>query len=95
MNDTDPQGPLVRIAPTRDTALTPHTFAEAVQFANMIAKSTLVPQEYRGKPENIFLALQLGAEIGLSPLQAVQNIAVINGRPTSGSPSSPSLAPWR
>lgn len=85
MNDTDPsitQGPLVRVAPTRDTALTPHTFAEAVEFANMIAKSTLVPPDFRGKPENILLAVQWGGEIGLSPLQAVQNIAVINGRPS-------------
>lgn len=85
MNDTDPsitQGPLVRVSPTRTTALTPHTFAEAVEFANMIAKSTLVPPDFRGKPENILLAIQWGGEIGLSPLQAVQNIAVINGRPS-------------
>ena len=84
MNDTDPPTAqsVVRIAPTRDTALTPHTFSEAVQFANLIAKSTMVPAEYRGKPENILLAVQWGGELGLSPLQALQNIAVINGKPS-------------
>ena len=28
------------------------------------------------------LAVQLGSEVGLRPMQALQNIAVINGRPS-------------
>ena len=32
-------------------------------------------------PEAVFVAMQMGAEIGLSPMASVQNIAVINGRP--------------
>jgi hypothetical protein len=75
MNDIVP-------AQTRATALTPRTYEQAVQFAEMMASSTMVPQEYRGKPANILLALQLGAELGLSPLQAVQSIATVNGRPS-------------
>jgi hypothetical protein len=75
MNDVVP-------ATARATALTPRTYDEAVQFAEMMASSTMVPQEYRGKPANILLALQLGAELGLSPLQAVQSIATVNGRPS-------------
>jgi hypothetical protein len=56
-------------------------FSELVQFAQMAAKSVLVPPEYRGKPESIMLAVQLGSELGLSPMQAIQNIAVIGSRP--------------
>lgn len=74
MNDIVP-------AQTRATALTPKTYEQAVQFAQMIAKSSMVPPDYRGKPENILLALQLGAELGLAPLQAIQSIATINGKP--------------
>lgn len=33
------------------------------------------------KPEAIFVAVQLGLELGLSPMAALQNIGVINGRP--------------
>lgn len=33
------------------------------------------------KPEAVLVAIQLGAEIGLSPMAALQNTAVINGRP--------------
>jgi hypothetical protein len=61
--------------------LAPQSFAEAERFARMLAASELVPREYRGKPEAILVAMQWGYEVGLNPLQAMQNIAVINGRP--------------
>jgi hypothetical protein len=57
-------------------------FAELVQFSQIAAKSKLVPPEYRGQPESIMLAVQLGSELGLSPMQSIQNIAVIGSRPT-------------
>jgi len=65
---------------TRNTPLSPTTFAEAERFAVMMAKSTMVPQDYRGKPENIMFAMQFGAELGLSPLQSLQSISNINGK---------------
>ena len=62
--------------------LRPQNFGELVEFAKMAARSTLVPRDYLGKPENILLAIQMGSEIGLAPMQSLQNISVINGRPT-------------
>lgn len=62
--------------------LLPRSFEEAYRFANMMAKSDLVPKEFRDKPANVLLAVQLGQEVGLSPMQAIQSIAVINGRPS-------------
>jgi hypothetical protein len=61
--------------------LQPQNFGELVQFAKMAADSTMVPKDFIGKPANIMLAVQLGSEVGLSPMQALQNIAIINGRP--------------
>lgn len=55
--------------------------ADAMTFANMLAKSDFAPKDFRGKPESCLLAIQHGAEIGLAPMQAVQGIAVVNGRP--------------
>jgi hypothetical protein len=55
---------------------------EAMEYAKLISESDLAPKDYRGKPGNVLIAMQFGAEIGLLPLQAVQNIAVINGRPS-------------
>lgn len=62
--------------------LTPTNMAEALQFADMLAKSDIVPKDYQGKPGNVIVAIQWGMELGLQPLQAMQNIAVINGRPS-------------
>jgi hypothetical protein len=61
--------------------LAPSNYQEARDFAQMMAASDLVPRDFKGKPGNVLVAMQWGAEIGLGPLQAVQNIAVINGRP--------------
>lgn len=61
--------------------LSPRTFEQALTFADYLANSTLVPKDFIGKPGNCLVAMQWGAEIGLKPLQAMQNIAVINGRP--------------
>ena len=60
----------------------PTTFTEARQFAEELASSSLVPKAYTGKPLDVLVAMQWGAEIGLAPMQALQNIAVINGKPS-------------
>jgi hypothetical protein len=60
----------------------PGSFGELIKYAEYVAGSDLVPKDYRDKPANVAVAVQWGMELGLSPLQAVQNIAVINGRPT-------------
>lgn len=60
----------------------PRTLSEAITFANLVAKSGMAPKGYEGKPEAIIVAIQMGMEVGLQPLQALQNIAVINGRPS-------------
>ena len=65
--------------PARGLALA--TFDDAFRFATMVAKSDFAPKDFRGKPESCLLAIQHGSEIGLSPMQSLQNIACINGRP--------------
>lgn len=58
----------------------PKSFDEAMKFAEMIASSTAIPDSFRGKPGDILIAVQMGVDVGLSWAQALQNIAVINGR---------------
>ena len=60
----------------------PRTLKEAIEFATLIADSGMVPKDYIGKPGAIVVAIQMGMEIGLLPIQALQSIAVINGRPS-------------
>lgn len=53
-----------------------------IEYSKFIANSSMVPKEYRGKPADIYIAIEMGMELGLKPLQALQNIAVINGKPS-------------
>jgi hypothetical protein len=63
-------------------SLAPRNFDEAQRFSKALAESDLAPKDFKGKPGNILIALQMGAEVGLAPMAAIQNIAVINGRPS-------------
>jgi hypothetical protein len=66
--------------PARGLALA--TFDDAFRFAKMVSSSEFAPKDFKGKPESCLLAIQHGSEVGLSPMQSLQSIAVINGRPT-------------
>ena len=68
----------VAIVPT--FSMTPRTFDEALKFAELMSKSDLVPKDFKDKPGNILVAIQKGQEVGLSPMAALETIAVINGR---------------
>lgn len=63
-------------------SLTPTSLAEAMKMAEIMAGSDMVPKDYQGKPGNVLVAVQMGAELGLKPVQSLQNIAVVNGRPS-------------
>jgi hypothetical protein len=72
---------LTTLRPEQRGIGTPRTIEQAMRLAEMLADSTFVPKDYQGKPGNVLVAVQLGAEVGLSPMAALQSIAVINGRP--------------
>ncbi len=66
----------------RGGAMRPGSMGEFIEMSKMIAASDLAPKDYQGKAGNVLVAMQMGSELGLAPMQAIQNIAVINGRPS-------------
>jgi hypothetical protein len=50
------------------------------ETAEMISSSDLVPKDYVGKPNNVFLAIQTGRSLGLDPFQSVKHLYTVNGR---------------
>lgn len=62
-------------------SLTPQNLDQAMQLAEIMANSEMVPKVYQGKAGNVLIAVQMGADLGFSPTQALQSIAVINGNP--------------
>ena len=67
---------------TTNRGFAPTTLSEAMTFSDMLANSSMVPRAYQGKPQDILVCVQWGMEMGLAPMQALQNIAVINGKPS-------------
>ena len=57
--------------------------AEQIQYANAVARAGLLPQAYRNRPADIIVAMGLGQSMGLSPMESVYRINVIQGRPTA------------
>jgi hypothetical protein len=74
----------------RVAAIVPQTADDVYRLANAIARSSTAPRGYmKGKGDNkepdvdaIFVGIMHGLEVGLTPLAALQSIAVINGQPT-------------
>ena len=67
---------------TNNRGFAPANLTEAIQFSDLLASSSIVPKAYQGKPQDILVCVQWGYEMGLAPMQALQNIAVINGKPS-------------
>lgn len=51
-------------------------------YANLLANSEFVPKPLKNKPNEIFITIQYGKELGISPMASVHGIAIINGTPT-------------
>jgi hypothetical protein len=54
---------------------------ECFRFASTIHNSRLAPKGLE-TPQAVMLAIFMGLELGMKPMTAIQNIAVINGRPS-------------
>jgi len=52
-----------------------------MQLATKLASSDLIPKSFRGKPQDLFICWAMGYQVGLTPEQSQQCIAVINGKP--------------
>jgi hypothetical protein len=63
-----------------DAGIRPRTMEELFIFAKAVINSGLAPRDFK-TPEAVLVAVQMGMELGLPPMAALQGIAVINGRP--------------
>lgn len=53
----------------------------AYELASKLSNTTLVPQMYQKKPDEATAAILYGAELGLNPIQSLQQIFVVQGKP--------------
>ncbi len=77
---TEPKAELVaggKIAP-----IIPRNVEEAFRVAQAIVKAGLAPESYKNDPQRILIGIMKAAEVGLPPITGLNNITIINGRPS-------------
>lgn len=67
-------------------------FEPVAKLAVDISQTEFVPAALRGKPAAITAAILYGRELGLGPMQSLQNIDVIDGRPAVSAEMARALA---
>lgn len=58
------------------------SFEHALRVAQMLSRSDMVPQSYRGNVQNVMVALEISQRSGVSPLMVMQNLHMIQGKPS-------------
>ena len=69
------------VAGARPVAIVPTSMDEAYRLATAVCEAGMAPSGLNS-PAKAMIAIMQGLEVGLTPMAAMQRIAVVNGRPT-------------
>lgn len=50
-------------------------------MAEFLASSTMIPEHYQGRPENVMVAIDYAARLGISPFALMSGMDIVRGRP--------------
>lgn len=75
------EAPSANLVPMGERGIVLSSLGDMRQFAELVLKSKLAPKEFTDLP-SVMIAIQYGAELGLTPMAALQGVAVINGKPS-------------
>ena len=67
---------------TSNLLLNTKALAMINRLADRYANSGMVPDTYKGKPDNCFTALELAARMDVSPMLIFQNLYIVQGKPS-------------
>lgn len=59
----------------------PDAFVGAWKMATALAKSSLIPQAFQDKPENVVIAMDMAQRIGAGLFSVMQSLHIIHGKP--------------
>lgn len=60
----------------------PKQFDTALRMAQCLADSTVIPKDYQRNPSNCLIAIEMASRINTSPMMVMQNLYIVNGRPS-------------
>lgn len=73
---------IMPISDTKNVFSSKESFDLVFRCATAFSRSTIVPTSYQGKPENCFIAVDMANRMGVSPLVVMQNLYVVQGKPS-------------
>lgn len=65
-----------------DVFSSPQKFNKLMKIGKEFATSFLVPENFKGKPMDCAIAVDMAQRAGLSPMMVMQNLYVVKGRPS-------------
>ena len=57
-------------------------FNQILRAADMLSKTSIIPQSYQNKPQDCFVAIEMANRMGVSPMVVMQNMYVVKGKPS-------------
>ena len=67
--------------PSESIYTSTQAFNNLFKIGNVLSKTQLVPDNYRNKPEDCTIAIDIANRSGMSPLSVMQNLYVVKGKP--------------
>ena len=67
--------------PINGSAFSLQNFEHAQRVAKMLATSDLIPDTYKGKIQNVMIAMEMSNRMNISPLMVMQNLYIVKGNP--------------
>lgn len=55
---------------------------ERIYYAKCLAESRLLPRDYVKNPANVLVAIEYGYALGIPPMEALNSIHIVEGKPT-------------
>lgn len=77
---TLPEAEQVSIVPVSGNFI--ESFRQSYKLAAVLAKSSLIPQQYQNKVEDCAIAIDMADRMGVSPLMVMQSLYVVKGKPS-------------
>jgi hypothetical protein len=66
----------------KPVGIVPQSFEDVWRMAALMSKTKMVPADFQNKEADCAVAIMYGLELGMTPVVALQSIAVVNGRPS-------------
>ncbi len=77
---------------TKALAVIPRSLSEVQTMAEVLAKSTLIPDALRNKVPDVVVQILAGQELGLAPMASIRGVHIVQGKPVLSADTMVALA---